>query len=465
MALTNINDNFQLDAPKHLDNRTGNYASVAAANAAIPEPFRVQGLEVVVITAGQAVKYYYRDGVADEDLIIMPTGGGGGSVAFADITGQPSDNANLDAVLDAKGDMFKSVYDTDADGVVDKAERIEIIVRNSTGSTLAKGKVVYLSGSTGNRPNAVLADASLEATATKTIGIVSADIPNNTDGFVAVNGTLHNLNLSAFTAGDMLWLSETAGDYVANTPPAEPAHAVFIGYVVRAHPTEGRMVIAIQNGYELGELHGVEITSPATDHYLYYASDGLWKNRALTKTQVGLANVDNTSDANKPISSATQTALDNRSVSIASAGSVSITIAATGSGNLQSLSGHSFTINEALMPVGATITINGMTERPTGGSGVGGLSYDINGVKRYYTTPSGHQYQYQFTIYRESSTAIRMMGGTAGSVVAGSFASVNIASTTAAVTAGGNIVFQLFGYGSVINDVIAYRFFKAVLTR
>lgn len=32
----------------------------------------------------------------------------------------------------------------------------------------------------------------------------------------------------------------------------------------------------------------------------------------LTKTQVGLANVDNTSDANKPVSTATQTALDNR---------------------------------------------------------------------------------------------------------------------------------------------------------
>lgn len=298
MALTNINDNFQLDAPKHLDNRTGNYASVAEANASIPQEYRVQGLEVVVITAGQAIKYYYRDGVADGDLVIMPTGGGG-SVAFADITGQPSDNANLDAVLDTKGDMFKSVYDTDADGVVDKAESIQIVVRNSTGSTLSKGKVVYLLGATGNRPNAILASASSEATSSKTIGIVVADISNNSDGFVAVNGTLHDLNLNSFAAGDMLWLSNTAGDYVANTPPAEPSHAVFIGYVVRAHPTEGRMVIAIQNGYELGELHGVEITSPATDHYLYYASDGLWKNRALTKSQVGLANVDNTSDANK----------------------------------------------------------------------------------------------------------------------------------------------------------------------
>lgn len=464
MALTNINDNFQLDAPKHLDNRTGNYSSVAEANASIPQEYRVQGLEVVVITAGQAVKYYYRDGVADGDLVIMPTGGGG-SVAFADITGQPSDNANLDAVLDTKGDMFKSVYDTDADGIVDKAERIEIIVRNATGSTLSKGKVVYLSGATGNRPNAVLAAASSEITATKTIGIVVADIPNNTDGSVAINGTLHNLNLNSFAAGDMLWLSNTAGDYVANTPPAEPSHAVFIGYVVRAHPTEGRMVIAIQNGYELTELHGVEITSPATNDFLYYASDGLWKNKQLSKSDVGLGNVDNTSDANKPISTATQAALDNRSVGIANAGSVSITITATGSANLQTLTGHSFTINEALMPVGAIITINGMCERIATGTGVGSISYDVNGVKRYITSPSGHQYQYQVTLYRESSTAIRLMGGGAGGAFTGAFGSANQSSTTAAVTAGGNIVFQLSGYGSVINDQIAYRFFKAVLTR
>ena len=479
MALTNINDNFQLDAPKHLDNRTGNYASVAEANASIPQEYRVQGLEVVVITAGQAVKYYYRDGVADGDLVIMPTGGGGGSVAFADITGQPSDNANLDAVLDTKGDMFKSVYDTDADGVVDKAERIEIIVRNATGSTLSKGKAVYLSGSTGNRPNAILAAASSEITATKTIGIVVADIPNNTDGAVAINGTIHNLNLSSFTAGDMLWLSNTAGDYVANTPPAEPSHAVFIGYVVRAHPTEGRMVIAIQNGYELTELHGVEITSPATNDFLYYASDGLWKNKQLAKSDVGLSNVPNT-DATNP-ANITQSASfrfvtdtekstwngkqDNITTSIAFAGSVSITITATGSGNLQPLSGHAFTINEALMPVGGIITINGMCERIATGSGVGSISYDVNGTKRYITTPSGHQYQYQITLYRESSSVIRLMGGGAGGAFTGAFGSANQPSATAAVTAGGNIVFQLFGYGSVINDQIAYRFFKAVLTR
>jgi hypothetical protein len=183
--------------------------------------------------------------------------------------------------LGSYGDMFKSTYDTDNDGIVDSAETVQIVVRNSTGSTLTKGQVVYLSGATGNRPNAVLAQADSEATSSKTIGIVVANIANNADGQVAVSGTLHNLDTSAFTAGDAVWLSAATAGAITVTPPAEPNHTVFIGYIARAHPTQGRIVIAIQNGYELNELHGVSITTPATNDYLYYASDGLWKNRAL----------------------------------------------------------------------------------------------------------------------------------------------------------------------------------------
>jgi hypothetical protein len=238
----------------------------------------------------------------------------------SDLTNDGEDGTNpfitaLD--LGSYGDMFKSTYDTDNDGIVDKAETIQIIVRNSTGSTLTKGQVVYLSGATGNRPNAVLAQADTEASSDKTIGIVVANIANNADGQVAVSGTLHDLNTNSFAAGDAVWLSATTAGAFTVTPPAEPNHTVFIGYIARAHPTQGRIVIAIQNGYELDDIHGVSITTPATNDYLYYASDGLWKNKALTKSDVGLNNVDNTSDANKPVSTATQTALNLKENSIA----------------------------------------------------------------------------------------------------------------------------------------------------
>lgn len=181
------------------------------------------------------------------------------------------------------GDMNKSTYDVDNDGVVDSAETTQIIVRNSTGVTLTKGQVVYLSGATGNRPNALLSQADTEVTATKTIGIVVANINNNSDGYVAVSGTLHNLDTSAFADGVAVWLSATTAGGMTSTIPAEPNHTVFIGYIARAHPTQGRLVIVIQNGYELNELHGVLTTSEANNDLLTYeSSTGLWKNKTFS---------------------------------------------------------------------------------------------------------------------------------------------------------------------------------------
>jgi hypothetical protein len=179
--------------------------------------------------------------------------------------------------------LGNSTYDVDNDGVVDSAERTEIIVRNSTGVTLTKGQVVYLSGATGNRPNAVLSQAHTEATSSKTIGIVVSNISNNSDGYVATNGTLHDLDTSAFTAGDAVWLSAATAGAFTSTIPAEPNHTVFIGYIARAHPTQGRIVILIQNGYELNELHGVQISSEANNDLLVYeTSTTLWKNKSIS---------------------------------------------------------------------------------------------------------------------------------------------------------------------------------------
>jgi hypothetical protein len=222
-------------------------------------PTTLDGLNDVTISApanAQVLTYNSTTGQWENQT---PAGGGGG------------------------GDMNKSTYDVDNDGVVDSAERTEIIVRNSTGSTLTKGQVVYLSGATGNRPNAVLSKADTEATSSKTIGIVVANINNNSDGYVATNGTLHNLDTSAFTAGDAVWLSATTAGAFTSTVPAEPNHAVFIGYIARSHPTQGRIVLHIQNGYEFDELHGVLLSSPANnDLVVYESATALWKNKSIS---------------------------------------------------------------------------------------------------------------------------------------------------------------------------------------
>lgn len=181
------------------------------------------------------------------------------------------------------GDMTKAVYDTDNDGVVDSSEKLEFIGKNSTGVTIGKTKVVYISGATGQKPNITLADASFEISSSKTIGITRTSISHNTDGYVITHGTIHDVNTSAFADGDALWLSETAGEIV-NVVPNEPAHSVFIGYVAYAHATQGKIILHIQNGYELNELHGVKITSEADKDLVYYNnSTGLWENATISE--------------------------------------------------------------------------------------------------------------------------------------------------------------------------------------
>jgi hypothetical protein len=241
------------------------------------------------------------------NVILGDFDGGGGATELNDLTDvQITSVANGEVLIydsalskwvntsaPGGGDMFKAVYDTDNDGVVDKAETVQIIVRNSTGVTLTKGQIVYLSGATGNRPNAVLSQANAEATSSKTIGWVTANINNNSDGYIGVSGSAHDLDTSAFTAGDALWLSPTVAGGITATMPTQPDHAVFIGYCARSHPTQGRIVFKIQNGYELQELHNILITSVANNDGLFYeSSTSLWKNKTI-ETVLGFTPVTN----------------------------------------------------------------------------------------------------------------------------------------------------------------------------
>ncbi len=61
--------------------------------------------------------------------------------------------------------------------------------------------------------------------------------------------------------------------------------------------------------FSVDGLTDVDVTSPSVGDILKYETNR-WVNDSLGKSDVGLANVDNTSDADKPISTATQTALD-----------------------------------------------------------------------------------------------------------------------------------------------------------
>jgi ribosomal protein L35AE/L33A len=150
-------------------------------------------------------------------------------------------------------------------------------VYNSTGATLAKGTVVYINGGQGNLPTVTKALAVGDTTSAQTFGIVQSDITNQNNGYVVVAGGINSLDTQAYAAGTALYLSPTTAGAYTSTKPYAPQHIVYIGVVVRSHPTMGVIEVKIQNGYELDELHNVAAQNPDDGMIIsYVASTQLW---------------------------------------------------------------------------------------------------------------------------------------------------------------------------------------------
>lgn len=161
---------------------------------------------------------------------------------------------------------------------------------NKTGTTIAKGKAVYVSGATGNHPEITLAQANSELSSARTIGITAEAIANNGTGKVIVAGAVENVDTSAFVAGDVLYLSSSTAGGFQTTLPTQPNHGVLMGYVVRSNASTGVIEVRVDNYQELGEQSDVLLTSKTNNDLLAYeSSSGLWKNKSFATLGLALS--------------------------------------------------------------------------------------------------------------------------------------------------------------------------------
>ena len=178
--------------------------------------------------------------------------------------------------------IFGSLTEYLRDTLSQTTEVSQTYVRNGEATALTIGTVVYLDAQQGDRATVKRAFNTSDATSAKTLGVVAENIPANADGLVTTLGYLEKVNTSAFTAGQTLYLSATAGQFTA-TKPVAPNHMVYVGVVVRANAGNGIIYVRCQNGYELDEIHDVLITSPTAGQTLSYdAVNSLWKNATFS---------------------------------------------------------------------------------------------------------------------------------------------------------------------------------------
>lgn len=174
------------------------------------------------------------------------------------------------AVYVAKGDSYTP------------GDPMYALVRNATGSTLTKGQVVYTSGANGTNVQVSLALATSDTTSARTMGFVANDIANGADGYVIISGYLQGIDTSGTTAGQIVYLSGTTAGAWTTTKTLAPTHLVYLGVVTRVNKNNGSIYVHPQNGYELDEIHDVQIVNPTNNQVLSYDSaSGLWKNATV----------------------------------------------------------------------------------------------------------------------------------------------------------------------------------------
>jgi hypothetical protein len=121
---------------------------------------------------------------------------------------------------------------TDLAGVVQQVgQEQHIRVRNTSGSTIQNGSVVYLSGASGQRPLVQLADADSDSQVLSTIGVATDDIAHNAFGYVTTMGLVRNVNTNGMTEGNAIYLSTTAGTFTQSVPTG---NKVRIGWCIIA---------------------------------------------------------------------------------------------------------------------------------------------------------------------------------------------------------------------------------------
>lgn len=128
----------------------------------------------------------------------------------------------------------------------------EVLMRVHASGSVTNGQVVYISGSNAGLP-AISAASNDADTAKKTLGIATESITSGSDGYITLMGLVRDLNLSAYTAGQELWLSTAGG--ITGTEPSYPAHKVRVGYVVNATDGTGSLYFA-PKFYENGTVNG-----------------------------------------------------------------------------------------------------------------------------------------------------------------------------------------------------------------
>jgi hypothetical protein len=162
----------------------------------------------------------------------------------------------------------------DAGSVLQLGQEIHVRTLNKTGTVIADGKAVYVSGAQGNRPTIAMANNSSD-TAYSIVGLTTQEILNDRVGYSTMLGLVRGLNTEDWPAGTILWLDSISGG-LTPTRPIAPRIAVVVGVVIRQNAIDGIIGVKVIAVQRLAWLSDVRAQGAQTHWDLLY-----WNNDSL----------------------------------------------------------------------------------------------------------------------------------------------------------------------------------------
>ena len=187
----------------------------------------------------------------------------GGALNYQDFTPQSPNPAYGEGRF-SYDDEFKCMVSRNDKSAVTMQHGRELWIRacNNTGVQINNGEVVYVSGADAGTdcPYVGLSKAD-DYDKDTVLAVATMDVPDTEEGEFTRFGLVNDFDTSSFSVGDILYLDIVAGQ-LTDTRPTFPAKPIVIGYCLKSHATEGKMLTVIETDRYDYEFDGTAIERP-----------------------------------------------------------------------------------------------------------------------------------------------------------------------------------------------------------
>lgn len=167
-------------------------------------------------------------------------------------------------------------------------EHVLYHVKNSTGSTIAKGVPVMFAGTNGASGKLLVQPWNGTGPSTYFMGLTAEELLDTEEGFVISFGKLRGIQTNGgnygetWADGEIIYVGTTSGS-LTKTQPAAPNPHIQVCAVVNAHASNGTLFIRPTLGSNIKDDEGVTITSLSSGQLLIANNAGtVFENKSMS---------------------------------------------------------------------------------------------------------------------------------------------------------------------------------------